>query len=218
MVSPYFDVTGSASDMRASIKKAKMYCEYASILKAPLLRTFTGFMGSDEADDSTWTEAIARLRFLCDIVSEHDIELALETHPKTLVDSVPSVLRLIKGVERQNLVLNLDIYHMWEKHQDPVWIWEQLKPHVRHVHAKNAIIPPSNGDEYPLLHDKKGLQEIEGVTYLDRGNMDYSSFVTCLTRDSFNGWVSLEWFGEDPWTAAEHELNWLKNKVSLANS
>ena len=213
MIAPYFNVTGSQADWQATIIEAETYFTYAVALKAPLVRAFTGFRGSAEVDANEWRIAAKRLAAICDLAAQSGLEVALETHPKTLVDSVDSIHRLLADVARDNLVLNLDIYHMWEQHQDPVWIWEQLKSSVRHVHAKNALIPPGNGDEYPLFHDKQGLQEIGGVTYLGRGNMDYKPFLDSITRDRFGGWVSIEWFGQDPFKAAAHELAWLKNHI-----
>lgn len=211
MISPYFNVTGSEGDWEATLAAAKVYFNYAEALEAPLIRAFTGFLGSADVGPDLWPAAIVRLTALCDLAAEQDLSIALETHPRTLVDNVAAIHRLLEEVDRANLVLNLDIYHMWEVHQDPLWIWEQLKPHVRHVHAKNALIPPSDGDEYPLFHDKRGLQEIGGVTYLDGGNMEYGPFIAALIRDGFSGWLSMEWFGRDPLVAAKHELTWVKS-------
>ncbi len=211
MISPYFNVTGGPKEWETTLEQARRTFADAVNLNSPLVRVFTGFRGSAEVDNETWRAACARLAALCDLAADNGLALALETHPKTLVDNVEAIHRLLAAVKKSNLVLNLDIYHMWERHQDPLWIWEQLRPHVRHVHAKNAVIPPSNGDEYPLFHDQQGLQEIVGVTYLDRGNMDYKPFLEAIARDGFKGWLSVEWFGPAPYEAALHELSWLKN-------
>ena len=213
MLSPYFNVTGNEADWEATLIEAKTSFKHAIALKTSLVRTFTGFLGSDEVDTANRRLASDRLTFLCDLAAECNLELALETHPRTLVDNVDSIHKLLNDVARDNLVLNLDIYHMWEKHQNPEWIWGQLKPYVRHVHAKNALIPPSNGEEYPLFHDKRGLQEIGGVVYLGDGNMDYKPFLAALARDGYKGWISVEWFGGDPYNAAAHELDWLSNEI-----
>ena len=213
MISPYFNITGNQAEWEATLVSAAKVFEYAQILKAPLVRGFTGFLGSDEVDKKLWATAVGRLSLLCDLATEEGLSLALETHPRTLVDNVPSVLRLMADVQRPNLVLNLDIYHMWEVHDDPIWIWNQLKTHVRHVHAKNAVIELDNAAEYPLFHDKKGLQEISDITFLDDGNMNYEPFLSVLVSDDYDSYISIEWFGSDPLEAAEHELTWLKNHI-----
>lgn len=209
MISPYFNITGNQAEWEATQASATKFYEYAQVLKAPFIRVFTGFLGSDEVDRKLWATAVKRLSLLCDLAADCDLSLALETHPKTLVDNVPSTLRLLADVGRQNLFLNLDIYHMWEQHEDPVWIWNQLKPHVRHVHAKNAVIERRSPEEYPLFHDKQGLQEIQEVTFLEDGTMDYKPFLATLISNDFEDFISVEWFGSDPVEAAKHELTWL---------
>jgi len=218
MISPYFNVTGSNGDWETTVAASKTYFNYAQAFKVPLIRAFTGFLGSDEVGPEGWRAAASRIGVLCDLAARQDLAIALETHPRTLVDNVPAIHRLLGEIARPNLVLNLDIYHMWEKHRDPLWIWEQLKPQVRHIHAKNALIPPSDGDEYPLFHDKQGLQEIGGVTYLAAGNMEYRPFIASLVRDGYDGWISVEWFGADPLAAAAHELKWLKNHTTASEN
>lgn len=210
MISPYFNVTGNAGEWDKTLAAAQSCFDYAAALNAPLIRVFTGFLGSDEVDPGLLQLADDRLARLCDLAAEKNLNLALETHPRTLVDNVPAICRLLSAVARPNLSLNLDIYHMWEVHEDPLWIWGQLREHVKHVHAKNAVIPPSNGEEYPLFHDKQGRQEIDGVSYLDSGNMEYEPFITALISDRYDNWISVEWFGSNPLAAAAHELNWLK--------
>ena len=213
MISPYFNITGDSTEWNSTLSAAKTFFDYAVIFKAPLVRVFTGFLGSAEINKEVFDEAAKRLTQLCEIAERKNLSLALETHPKTLVDNIPSINNLLAAVDKPNLVLNLDIYHMWEIHQEPVWIWEQLKSRVRHIHAKNALIPPSNGDDYPLFHDKQGLGEIGGITFLERGNMDYKPFLDALHRDGYNGWISVEWFGSDPFVAAEHEFHWLSELI-----
>lgn len=218
MISPYFNVTGDEGQWQTTVASARKYYDYAKALGAPLLRAFTGFLGSDEVDDDLWGLAVQRLTRLCDTAADRGLGIALETHPKTLVDKVPAIHRLLEDVSRPNLGLNLDIYHLWEQHKDPSWVWSQLRPFVRHIHAKNAVIPPSDGDDYPLFHDKQGLQEIDGVTYLGHGNMCYAPFLARLAREGFSDWISVEWFGGDPLTAADHELTWLRSHIPAAEN
>jgi len=214
MISPYFNITGDEREWESTLDSARRYFSYARILKAPLVRVFTGYLGSEDIEPAAWASAVGRLAYLCDKAAESGLSLALETHPKTLVDTVPSVLRLLADVARPNLGLNLDIYHLWERHQDPLWIWARLKSVVHHIHAKNAKIAPGDSEKYPLFHDKQGLQEIEGVTFLADGNMDYAPFMSALNHEEFDRWVSIEWFGADPFAAAAHEFDWLRRMTA----
>lgn len=214
MISPYFDITGGQESVSRSLVDAKKFCRACEILRAPLLRVFTGICGSDAATSAQYREAVGALREMAAIAAASGVSLALETHPSTLVDSVPAVHRLLDAVDHPAVKINLDIYHMWEIHHDPVWAYEQLRESVAHVHAKNANLGPVGPEHYPLLHDKHASQQIVGVTYLDTGDMVYSPFLQALRGSDYEGFVSVEWFGPDAEAAAEHELAYLNNQVS----
>lgn len=214
MISPYFDITGDPESQRQSVVDTKAFCRACEILRAPLLRVFTGVSGSEEATAAQYSAAVRVLREMAAIAAASGVSLALETHPSTLVDSIPAVHRLLDAVDHPAVKINLDIYHMWEVHHDPVWAYEQLRGSVAHVHAKNANLGPVGPEHYPLLHDKHASQQIVGVTYLDNGDMAYQPFLRALQESGYDGFVSVEWFGPNAEAAAEHELAYLNDQVS----
>ncbi len=209
MISPYFDFTGTAAAREKSIADADGFIEYAAAINAPLIRVFTGVVGSLEASREQFDACAASLREVCDKAAASGVGMALETHPKTLVDTVPGSLALLEAVDRPNLKLNLDIYHLWEIHFDPVAVLEWLFEHISHVHAKNAKIPPNS--HYPLLHDQQASQDIIGVTPMADGNMPYAGFLKSLNNKGFKGYVSVEWFGPDVEKTAAGELAYLRD-------
>jgi len=209
MISPYFDFTGPTAVREKSVADADVFIDYAAAINAPLIRVFTGVVGSLEADRGQFDACAASLREVCDKAAASGVGMALETHPKTLVDTVPGSLTLLEAVDRPNLKLNLDIYHLWEVHFDPVAVLEWLFEHIGHVHAKNAKIQPNS--HYPLLHDQQASQDIIGVTPMAEGNMPYTGFLKSLKRKGFNGYVSVEWFGPDVEKTAAGELAYLRD-------
>jgi len=209
MISPYFDFTGTVGAREKSMADADVYIDYAAAINAPLIRVFTGVVGSLEANRGQFNTCAASLREVCDKAAASGVGMALETHPKTLVDTVPGSLALLEAVDRPNLKLNLDIYHLWEVHFDPVAVLEWLFEHIGHVHAKNAKIQPNS--HYPLLHDQQASQDIIGVTPMAEGNMPYTGFLKSLKRKGFNGYVSVEWFGPDVEKTAAGELAYLRD-------
>jgi len=195
MVSPYFNLTGTKKQLAETFKEAETVFKYAKALNAPLVRVFTGVVGSREVTKSKYQQAVSALRQLSAVAQHYQVKLALETHPKTLVDSVPATLKLLSKLQDcPNVGLNLDIYHMWEVHQDPVAVLNELFPFVYHIHAKNACLTKNN--HYPLLHDKQGLQEISGVTSLNNGSMAYQPFLQRLRQLNYQHYLSIEWFGQ----------------------
>lgn len=195
MISPYFNLTGTKKQLVQTFKEAETIFKYAKALNAPLIRIFTGVVGSQEITRDKYQQAVSALKQLSELACVYGVKLALETHPKTLVDSVPATLKLLNQLQDQsNIGLNLDIYHMWEVHQDPVDVLNQLFPFVFHIHAKNACLAKNN--HYPLFHDKQGLQEINGVTSLNNGSMPYLPFLQRLKQLNYQHYLSVEWFGQ----------------------
>ncbi len=212
MISPYFDLTGTAAAREKSVSDADGFIAYAEAIDAPRIRVFTGVVGSLQADREQFDACAKALREVCDKAASSGVTMAPETHPKTLVDTVPGSLALLEAVDRPNLKLNLDIYHLWEIHFDPVAVLEWLFEHTAHVHAKNAKIPPNS--HYPLLHDQQASQDIIGVTPMAEGNMPYTGFLRSLKNKDFKGYVSVEWFGPDVEKTAASELAYLRDSFA----
>ncbi|HDZ86263.1 MAG TPA: sugar phosphate isomerase/epimerase [Actinobacteria bacterium] len=212
MISPYFDFTASVAKWDKSIETASTYIKIASFLKAPLIRAFTGTVGSKKATVEQVQRCVEGLKKICAEASEEGISIALETHPSTLVDNVSSTLHLLEKVEADNLKVNLDIYHMFEVHKDPQFVLERLYEHVAHIHAKNAVIKPELREQakHPLLHDPNPRADFVGVTSLADGEMEYKPFIKALQDRKYSGYVSIEWFGKDPAIAAQSEIQYLR--------
>lgn len=213
MLSPYFDFTAGTEKWEQSIEIAEHFIKLASFLEVPLVRAFTGIIGSAEASEKQKEDCIRGLDRVCQIAQKRQVTIALETHPSTLVDNIESTLWLIEKVASPNLKVNLDIYHMFEVHKNPITVLEALFPYLEHVHAKNAYFRPEEREQakHPLLHDPRPKANFAGVRPLASGEMDYIPFIEALARKNYQGYVSVEWFGRDPMTAAVSELAYLKS-------
>ena len=217
MVSPYFDFTDSKDKWQQSLQTADTYIDVAAALNSPLIRAFTGIVGSKEATKDQFQRCVEGLKIICGQAAKKGVSVALETHPSTLVDNVDSTLLLIESVGADNLKVNLDIYHMFEVHKDPGYVLEKLYEHVVHIHAKNAVIKPEEREQakHPLLHDPNPRADFVGVTSLADGEMDYKLFIKALQERNYVGFVSIEWFGKDPIKAARSEIDYLKKLFEI---
>ena len=112
----------------------------------------------------------------------------METHSRNLTDTVTGTLRLIELVGRPNLKV---IFQPSTFHPDELVALEALAPHTVHVHATNS-------------RDGK-------ASTLSEGDMDYRIILGRLRERSFDGFVSVEWFGEDPAGAARREAKFLRS-------
>jgi 3-dehydroshikimate dehydratase len=216
MFSPYFNFTDTKKEWLESIENAKKIIEYADRLNSPLVRVFTGVLGSAEATQEQYQNCVDGIRKVAEMADDKGISLAIETHPRTLVDDVDSSARLIESVNRSNVGLNLDIYHLFEVVGDPVGIFKRLKDVVFHIHAKNAHLSDIEKKENPhlFLHDLQAKQRFYGIAYLKEGDMPYDDFLKEVKKSKFSGCVSVEWFGENPREAAVHELQYLRKFIS----
>jgi 3-dehydroshikimate dehydratase len=87
----------------------------------------------------------------------------------------------------------LDIHNLLAVGEDPVEALQLLFPHIAHVHVKNF----------------RG----EKACYLDEGDMNYLPFINALQSTGYSRYLSVEWFGEEGWSAAEHEISILRSWI-----
>lgn len=76
------------------------------------------------------------------LARQHDVQVALEMHPRNLVFSPPSFERFVELVEPTNIGVNLDPSHLFWQQMDPVACIERLGRHITHVHAKDTAVLP----------------------------------------------------------------------------
>ncbi|MBC7237039.1 MAG: TIM barrel protein, partial [Chloroflexi bacterium] len=188
MISGYYDL---ADDLEGSLETARRYLRFATVLGAPLIRVFTGGGDAYKASIATWRAVVEGLRALCALDPTRGF--ALETHAGHLHDSTESTLRLIRQANCPNLGVNLDIYNLFVRGEDPVRALKRLRPWVRILHLKNGV--------------PEGRQEVERDRgSISDGSMDYGPFFKALSESRYDGFASVEWFGSHPEQAARQEL------------
>jgi uncharacterized protein (DUF362 family)/sugar phosphate isomerase/epimerase len=193
MISGYYDLV---KDLPGSLATARRYLAYARILGAPLLRVFTGGGDSALATIPLWRAVVSGLGELCALGRAQGVGMALETHQGHLHDTTASTLRLIRQVGMDNLYVNLDIYNLFMRGEEPVRALKRLLPWVR------------------ILHLKSGRQERKFVgAPLAESDMDYPALLRALAEANYGGYVSIEWFGGHPEAAAPQELAFLRQQL-----
>jgi len=194
MVSAYFDLVG---DPEGSLRIAERMLDHVTALGAPLLRVFTGGGNSEDASIATWRAVTTGLRALCEMAAARGISCALETHDGHLHNTTASTLALIRQTAMPNLVVNLDIYNLYERGEDPADALQRLLPHLAILHFKNRA--HVDGDWV--------------TRSLATGDMDYESFLEALDTTNYSGYASIEWFGEEPERAARTEIAYLRRQL-----
>lgn len=137
---PYFNFVSGEKAIADSYKQLEQFVGAARILKCGRLRVFTGppwgegVVGSREATPSQWESAISHLQKFCDIANLDGIELCLECHDGSLMDDSNGALRLLQGVARKNLSINLQLPFVGEAWHVSV---DRLAAYTRHIHIHN---------------------------------------------------------------------------------
>jgi 3-dehydroshikimate dehydratase len=195
---PYFNFVDGPELWQQSLALAEEYLGWAQQVPGrPLLRVFTGkpwgegVVGPHDATPAQWDAAIAGLQAVCDLAAPRGLAYALECHTGSLMEDTPNTLRLLAGVDRPNLGVNLQL--PLADGAEPIDVsLDALGRYTVHMHAHNFSAIPG-GAQLPLG---------EGV-------MDYADIVTRLHADGFRGYVSIEHvtYGgtRDPWAVAKQE-------------
>jgi sugar phosphate isomerase/epimerase len=184
MVSPYFDFTTSPETAARSVDSARRVLALARQLGSRAVRCFTGHVGSAEATADQWRRAVGSLRALAD--EGPDVLWALETHSRNLMDTVESGERLVGEVGRPNVRLILQPATFGAAYLEAS---RRLAGLSCHVHATNS---------------RQGRR-----ADLASGEMDWRAILALLDRAGFDGYVSVEWMGDDPEAAARREAPYL---------
>jgi 3-dehydroshikimate dehydratase len=172
MLSPYLgNFNLPMTNYDEMIARTRAAAPVAVTLGIPLLRAFVGWTcecSSLTASEEYWRYNLKGFREMAAIAADHGLTIAMETHGKTLVDSVQGVRRMLDQADgRLRVNLQLDDMVANSKLPDGVAVYEALKPWVVHMHVH--------------LGDPRSPQGTE-----------LRRILAAMRRDGFGGCVSLE--------------------------
>ena len=202
-ICPYFDFVNGQEAWDKTMRIAEQYVAWSVQLGKPLVRVFTGSgVGPSNATEVQWDAAIRGLQSVCDMGAVEGVRFALECHGGSLMEDTPNTLRLLKGVARPNLGVNLQL-PLKDGHEPIDVSINELGPYTWHAHSHN----------YTQLIKGELLPLGEGV-------LDYEDILPRLMAFGFDGYISIEHASHegkrDPWEIAAIEgkyLTVLRNKL-----
>ncbi len=187
MISPYFNFTATREAWEDSLRVAQEFIEYAVALNCPLVRVFTGHVPSAQATEAQWRACAEGLQLICDWGAAKGLRFALETHSGQLIDTWPSVLRLIELTGRDNLKVNYQPGTFGPGNE--LEAIEHLFPYIVHVHYNNSA---------PLrLRTRQ--------SYAETGAPNWVVITEALAERGYDGFISVEHLEEpiERWAAIE---------------
>jgi sugar phosphate isomerase/epimerase len=186
---PYFNWAEGPEAIEATRELARAYIDHARKAGCRHVRAFTGGgVGPDTATPEQWQAVIAGLREGCDWAAPHGIRIVLECHGGSLMEDSPSTLRLLDGVARESLRVNLQL--PLGNGREPVDdTLSALGRYCVHMHIHNYTAIPGGK-----------------MTDLETGCLDYAAILGRLIEMGFDGWVSLEHPGSYPDQTVEQAM------------
>jgi len=160
-------------ERKQEVETVKKWIDAAYILGAPVLRVFSGWPPKEESK-KLWPEMVACLRECEKSAKEAGITLAIEPHNDggflpTAVES----MRLIKEINSPWVKLNVDTGNYYDP--DNYRAIEDTMPLAVHMHAK-------------CHHIAEDGRELE---------FDYDKIFTILKKSGYQGFLNLEFEGQD---------------------
>ena len=182
-VSGYTKFSGSAADVENDLKQFIRLLDVSRQLGSPMVRTFAGHVGSRHASPEMWMETVAALRKAVQAADMYEVNVAIEMHYDSFADDAEPIEQLFEDLAHPPAVLIYDSANLNADRLDPVSVLERTMSRVRHVHLKN----------YRWNHDNR--YRSEPVPVFD-GDVDNRAVLRILQEKGFDGFVSLEYFGE----------------------
>lgn len=199
--------TKEKEERRKRVEKVKKWIDIAYKFGAPVLRVFSGWMGAPPWDpegdyeelskDEIWQTMIEDLKECVKKAEELGVFLAVENHNSGGITSTPEdMMKLVKEINSDWIGINLDLGGYYG---GPV---EGYKSPNNYEAVEKTI------DLAPHIHAK-----FQGID--DKGRdtkFDYEKIFEILKRQKYNGFVSIEYEGqEDDFTAVPKIVGYLKS-------
>jgi sugar phosphate isomerase/epimerase len=157
------------------------YCQWAESWKIPYVRVFGGRPWGHRLAETDFSHAVQTVQWWQRERQSRGwhLDLLLETH-SAFCESGPCC-ELLRRLDRDALGLIWDSHHTWRLgNESPAHSWSRLAPWIRHVHLKDSIAIPSDGNPFTYV--------LPGD-----GQMPLAELIALLRGSGFRDVVSLEW-------------------------
>jgi len=127
--------------------------------------------------EKSWDQIVDLLRNIDPVAARYGITIVIEPINKSesnIINTVEEGLRLLKQVDRENIQLLVDYYHLLIEKESPDIILRAAE-HIKHIHFAEV-----KGRGYPTVFEKSYLQ-----------------FFTNLKKARYGGRISIEAYSED---------------------
>lgn len=171
---------------RKRIDLIRSTIDIARTLSVPVVNFASGFLRKEVSSEKAWDYLIEGIE-IC--LSElEDIILAIEPEPGMFIETTTKALSLIKEIDSSNLMLNLDIGHVYCCEENLIDSILKSISYTRHIHIED-------------IKGKVHHHEMPGT-----GDIEFQSIFQVLKDFGYKYYLSVELYHhDDVWQQALHQ-------------
>lgn len=180
------------NEQEAELEALERFCELANVVGCHRVRHGPGGPPEHRATEDDYEVAAQWMRRAADLAAEYDVELLVEIHSLTVVESATAARHLLDLVDRDNVGIMHDAGNMYISRKDyGAESVDVLGDLLAHVHVK---------DEIRVVDEARGTFELETSEGTERfqprllgdGAADHEPLFSALADREYEGFVTLE--------------------------
>lgn len=196
---PEIKLTGNQVDIKKIDKYLNLVLSRAGELGVEVIVFGSGpakMVPNDFPMEEAWKQLIGLTRYISDLAFRYNITIAIEPLRKeecNIINKVLEGLKMVKDVDRDNVKLLVDFYHLRSEGEDSS-VLKECKGYLKHVHFARF-----EGRTFPKEIDEDEL---------------YLPFINNLKEIGYSGRVSIEAYSNDFYNDAHKTLQFFKRYFS----
>lgn len=165
-----------AAQRAKQLDEGRRFIDLAAQINCPYVRVFPNNFPKDQEKQATMDLITRGLQELGNHAKGSGVTVLMETHGDLVWAA--DILQIMEAANHPQAALVWDVTNMWTiTGEDPVEVYQKLKPYIRHVHVKDAT--------------KSGGKL--NYTFLGKGEVPIMKAIATLRDDRYKGFYSFEW-------------------------
>ncbi|WP_261302188.1 sugar phosphate isomerase/epimerase family protein [Paenibacillus andongensis] len=208
--------TASDIESERTFEEFQRLLDIANQLSASMVRVSPGGPNAFMAHDYHYVKAAYWLNRCAEEAQAHQINIIMEIHNQSLIETVESSLRLLDLIAYDNIGMIHDAGNMYitdtDYGRDSVL---KLGKHLFHVHVKDELRVSEVGVPGTFINTTHRGEEIFLQCRLGEGEADHQPLFEALLETGYAGWVTLECHAPFPaYERLAHDFQFVKKLMS----
>ncbi|MFC3802923.1 sugar phosphate isomerase/epimerase family protein [Cohnella sp. GCM10012308] len=196
----------------------KRLLEIADVLGTRMIRVFPGGPNAFKAQDYHYAKAAYWMNLFAEEAKKHQVNVLMEIHNDSLVETVDSSLRLLDMIGSDNVGMIHDAGNMYitdtDYGRESVL---RLGRRLMHVHVKDELRIEQVGAPGTFESTTRHGRERFLQSRLGEGGADHKPLFDALRETDYSGWVTLECHAPFPaYERLEHDFEAVRRLIATA--